>query len=89
MVSFRRYVDQMKFFPRGQSVLGEIFSFMIDFILNKKGHVLSSFDRPYLTEDNIEILCESIAANGSPYKRCFGFIESVCRPTTDQREVAS
>lgn len=87
----RRYADQMKFFPRGRSALSEIFNFMIDFILNEKEHVLKSFNQPYLSRDKIDTLCERISAKGSPYKRCFGFIDgtvrAVCRPTTDQREV--
>ena len=88
---FRRYFDQMNFFPRGRSVLSEIFNLMIDFILKEKEQVLKGFNQPYLTRDKIEELCNTISEKGSPYKRCFGFIDgtvrAVCRPTVDQREV--
>lgn len=91
MAVVRRYVDQMKFFPRGRSALSAVFNFMIDYILNEKGHVLKSFNQPYLSREKIEVLCKSISDKGSPYKRCFGFVDgtvkAVCRPSTDQREV--
>lgn len=83
----------MQFFPRGRTALSEIFNFMIDYISREFGHVLKSFDQSYLTQDKIELLCDSISRKGSPYKRCFGFIDGtvrpVCRPSTDQREVTT
>ncbi|XP_037044424.1 uncharacterized protein LOC119080269 [Bradysia coprophila] len=86
----KRYADQMKFFPRGRSALSGIFNFMVDFISKGKGRLLKSFDHTFLSQDKIEELCSSIAAMGSPYKRCFGFIDgtvrAVCRPIDDQRE---
>lgn len=81
----------MKFFPRGRSALGEIFNHMVDHILREKGHLLKDFDQSCLARERIELYCESLIAKGSPYKRCFGFLDgtvrAICRPTHDQREV--
>lgn len=81
----------MKFFPRGRSALSEIFNYMIDHIASEKGHVLKNFNQPYLSSERIDLMCESISGKGSPYKRCFGFVDgtvrAICRPSTDQREV--
>lgn len=82
----------MKFFPgRGRSVLSQIFNHMVDHISRECGYVLKDFNSPFLSEGNIDLLCESITAKVSPYNRCFGFIDgtvrAICRPTRDQQEV--
>lgn len=88
---FNRYCDMMKFFPRGRSALSEIFNYMVDYVSDEKGHLLKSFNQTFLSREQIELFCESISSKGSPYKRCFGFIDgtirAVCRPCKDQREV--
>ncbi len=84
----------MKFFPgRGRSVLSQIFTYTVDHISRQCGYILKDFNRPFLSEDNIDLLCESVRAKGSPYSSCFGFIDgtvrAICRPIRDQREVFS
>lgn len=86
-----RYVDLMKFFPRGRTALSAIFNFIVDYVMTEKGHVLKSFDQQYLARDKIEAMCEAINRKGSPYKHCFAFIDGtvrgICRPSCDQRDV--
>ncbi len=81
----------MKFFPRGRSALGEIFNYMVDHISKEKGYVLKSFNQPYLSQVQMDLFCNRISDKGSPYKRCFGFVDgtvrAICRPSTGQKEV--
>lgn len=86
-----RYADLMQFFPRGRSALSEIFNYMVDHILREKGYILKNLNQLWLSRGRIERLCRSIARKGSPYNRCFGFVDGTiranCRPTYNQREV--
>lgn len=86
-----RYVAQMKYFPRGRSALSEIFNYMVEHISEEKGYVLKNFNQPFLSQVQMDLFCNRISGKGSPYKRCFGFVDgtvrAICRPTTDQREV--
>lgn len=86
-----RYADLMQFFPRGRSALSEIFNFMVDHILREKGNILKSLNQPWMSHEAMKRLCRSVRNKGSPYKRCFGFLDgtvrSTCRPTYRQREV--
>lgn len=89
--AFNRYVDLMQFFPRGRSALSEIFNYMVDHILREKGRILKTLNQPWMSQQTIRRLYQSVAEKGSPYKRCFGFLDgtvrSTCRPTYRQREV--
>lgn len=81
----------MKFLPRVRSALGEIFNYMIEFILTEKGHILDNFDQLCLSRERIELYCESINQKGSVYERCFTFLDgtvrATCRPKYSQRQV--
>lgn len=81
----------MQFFPKGRSVLSEIFTYMIDRIISSKGHVLTNINAVWLSDQKIKMLCRRLYLKGSPYKRCFGFVDgtvkAICRPTYSQREV--
>lgn len=81
----------MQFFPRGRSALSEIFNYMVDFIIREKGHILKNVNQLWITRELIKRQCRSIYNKGSPYQRCFGFVDGTirpsCRPTYDQRQV--
>lgn len=90
-IRYKCFSEMLKFFPRGRSALSEIFNYMVDHVSEGKGHVLKSFNQTFLSRKQMKLFCESISSKGSPYKRCFGFIDgtvrAVCRPIRDQREV--
>ncbi len=87
----KRLADLMQFFPRGISALSLIFNAMVEHILSVKGDVLENVNPVWMSPENIRILCRSLRLKGSPYPRCFGFLDgtvrSNCRPVYNQRQV--
>lgn len=81
----------MQFFPRGRSVLSETFNYLIDYVVSEKGHLLTNLNSSWLSNQRIRQLCKDVELKGSPYKRCFAFVDgtvkAICRPTQEQREV--
>lgn len=57
---------------------------MMKFMYDTWGHLLTSFDRQWLSPENFEIFCQPIHVKGGPLQNCFGFVDStarkVCRP---------
>lgn len=64
---------------------------MIEYIVEKKGHLLSNMNSHWLSDQRIRQMCKDVHLKGSPYKHCFGFVDGtvkgICRPTHEQREV--
>lgn len=81
----------MKFFPRGMSALSAIFNSMVRHILYTSSHLLEDLNQPWLSNENVQLFCQSLYEKGSPYDRCFGFLDgtirSNCRPIRNQRKV--
>lgn len=81
----------MQIFPRGTSALSVIFNAIVDHILYVKGHVLENLNAQWLSREHVRMYCQSISGKGSPYPRCFGFLDGTiranCRPSFHQREV--
>lgn len=92
---FARYInrltDLMQCFPRGRSALSAIFNSMVRHIINVKGHLITDLNETWLTPVYVRSLCGSLTRKGSPYDRCFGFLDgtirSNCRPIRNQRQV--
>ena len=86
-----RYGDLMAIFPRSNCSLSQIFNFMIKHVLQKKGHVLTDVNQPWLSIECIRKLSETLVSKGCPYKNCFGFLDGtvrgICMPTYNQRNV--
>lgn len=86
-----RYCDLMQFFPRGLSALGLIFNAMVEHILQTKGQVLRNVNAMWLSKYHIREFCQSLTRKGSPYPRCFGFLDGTIRPNCgtkyNQRQV--
>lgn len=91
LMHFERLSDLMQFFPRGISALSLIVNAMVDHILSAKGDVLESVNPSWMSRENIRVYCRSLRLKGSPYPRCFGFLDgtvrSNCRPVYNQRQV--
>lgn len=87
----KRLSDLMQFFPRGISALSVIFNAMIEHILATKGDVLENVNPPWMSRENTKKFCHCLRLKGSPYTRCFGFLDgtvrSKCRPKYNQRQV--
>ncbi len=91
LVLINRYADLMQFFPRGRSALSGICNAMVRHILRVKVDVLEDLNKPWLSRDNLKLYCQSLYDKGSPYERCFGFLDgtvkAICRPIRNQRQV--
>lgn len=89
--SVSRYADLMQFFPRGRSALSGIFNALVKHILIAKGYVLEDLNRPWLSRNHVRRLCLGLYGKGSPYRRCFAFLDgtvkATCRPKYNQRQV--
>lgn len=81
----------MEFFPRGRSALSAIVNAMVEHILQVKGSLLENMNAAWLSRYQIREFCQSLTRKGSPYTRCFGFLDgtirSNCRPKYNQRQV--
>lgn len=81
----------MEFFPRGKSALSGIFNALVKHILIAKGYVIEDLNRPWLSRNHVKRLCLSLYNKGSPYHRCFAFLDgtvkAICRPKYNQRQV--
>lgn len=86
-----RLSDLMQFFPRGISALSLIFNAMVEHILAMKGQVLENLNPIWMSRENIKEFCFSLRRKGSPYTKCFGFLDGTirtkCRPKYNQRQV--
>ena len=62
---------------------------MMDFLYTRYGHLLSSFDQPWLSSANPTSFCDSVYRKGAALHNCWGFIDGtvrpVCRPGLNQR----
>lgn len=86
-----RLSDLMEFFPRGRSALSAIFNSMVRHVIQVKGHLITDLNETWLTPVYVRSLCASLTRKGSPYNRCFGFLDGTiranCRPIRNQRQV--
>ena len=61
---------------------------MMDFLYTRYGHLLSSFDQPWLSSANLTSFCDSVYRKGAALDNCWGFIDGrvrpVCRPGLNQ-----
>ena len=57
---------------------------MMDFLYTHYGHLLSSFDQPWLSSATLTSFCDSVYRKGAALDNCWGFIDGtvppVCRP---------
>ena len=83
-----RWIDLQFFFGRDKSSLHALFYWAVDHIYNQFHHLLY-FDHEAIVP-LLPYFAERISTKGSPYDRCFGFIDgtirSICRPSVDQQE---
>ena len=53
------------------------------------GHLLSSFNQPWLSQEKLRYYADTIYRSGSPLDICWGFIDGttrkICRPEKDQK----
>lgn len=84
-----RYEDLVSRFARPVPQLSMVVSEMMDFIFARYGHLLSSFNQPWLSPANLVNFSELIHRKGAALDNCWGFIDGtvrpVCRPGVNQR----
>ena len=84
-----RYEDLVARFGRPVPQISMVVSQMVDIIYAKYGHLLSSFNQPWLTPVKLQDFASAIHNKGAALENCWGFIDGtvrpVCRPGIFQR----
>ena len=84
-----RYSDLISRFARPVPELSVIFSHTLNYIYDNWGHLLSSFNQPWLSQEKLRYYADTIYRSGSPLDNCWGFIDGttrkICRPEKDQK----
>ena len=79
-----RYEDIVSQYKRPVPQLSMIVNETMDFLYHRDGHLLLSFDQPWLSSANLTSFCESVHRKGATLDNCWGFIgcavRPVCRP---------
>ncbi|CAB4033906.1 Hypothetical predicted protein [Paramuricea clavata] len=84
-----RYLDMMPRFGRPVPQLCMISNAVMSFLYTQWNHLLSTFDQPWLTSDNIEEFCHAVFQKSGALENCFGFVDGtvrpICKPGKNQR----
>ena len=84
-----RYLDIIPRSGLAVPQLSMINNFMMNFMYNNWGHLLTTFNQQWLSPQNLEMFCQVIHDKGTPLQNCFGFIDGtvrrLCRPGRNQR----
>ena len=86
-----RYSDFIKRFGRLVPDYCVIFYAVLNDVYDRFKHLLSDFNLPFLTRQNLEIYSQAIYDKGAALRNCFGFIDGtvrpICRPKENQQVV--
>lgn len=77
-----RYVDLMAKFGRPKATLCIIFNHMLKHVYDTFGHLLTSWDQPWLSRENLTFFSECVEGRSALLRNCWGFIDGTFRPTT-------
>ena len=62
---------------------------LTSFLYTQWNLLLSTFDQPWLTSDNIEEFCHAVFQKSGAMENCFGFVDGtvrpICKPGKNQR----
>lgn len=86
-----RYSDMVAGFGRSISELCYITNKMVDILHSKYGHLLQSFEQPWLQPYMLKRYADAIHDKGAALGNCWGFIDGtvrpICRPQMNQNTV--
>ena len=77
-----RYLDMIPRFGRPVPQLSMIAQYMINWVYEQWGHLLSNFTQDWLSQANLETFAETIHRNGAPLTNCWGFVDGTVRPVS-------
>lgn len=84
-----RLSDMIPRFGRPVPTLSIIFNHMINLVYERFNHLLSTFEQPWLSRENLTRYAESVYTKCDALKNCWGFIDGTvrecCRPGEFQR----
>ena len=63
-------------------VLSIITNHMINFIYENWGHLLTSFQQPWLSQANLQIFVDVISQGGAALDNCWGLVDGTVRPVS-------
>ena len=75
-----RYVDMVLLFARPVPQLSIVANHLTDFLYQRWSHLLTSFNQPWLSSNNLQIYADAIQAKGGALQNCWGFIDGTVRP---------
>ena len=86
-----RYSDLVPQFGRSVPELSMIMNTVVDYIFERHGDKITSWNHQLLSPENLKIYAETIHQKGAALDNCFGFIDGtvrqICRPGEMQRIV--
>ena len=84
-----RYSDLISKFGRSVPDLCHIFNACLQHLYESFGHLLKSFDQPWLSREKLQEYALKIHSKGAPLDNCWGFIDGtirqVARPSINQK----
>lgn len=88
-----RLVDLVNVFGRRKEEISMIFNHVLSFVFDHFNHLLTSFNQPWMSPENLRRFADAIHQKGAPLVNCWGFIDGtlrpICRPGMWQKEVYS
>ena len=86
-----RYLDLMPRFGRPVPQLCMVSNQIMNFLYDRWHHLLTTFDQPWLSPENLRRYADYIHDTGAPLENCWGFVDgtvrSVCKPAEGQRQL--
>lgn len=77
-----RYLDLIPRFARPVPQLCLISNLVMDYVYTHWNHLLSTFNQPWLSPDNLEIFSTAIFQKSGALPNCFGFVDGTVRPVS-------
>ena len=77
-----RYLDLISRFARPVPQLCLISNVVMDYIYTQWNHLLSTFNQPWLSPENLELFAEATFQKSRALDNCFGFVDGTVRPVS-------
>ncbi|CAG7819949.1 unnamed protein product, partial [Allacma fusca] len=85
-----RLGDLVKTFSRDTTAMSRIFRWMLNYIFDNYGHLVTTLNHSWLSKENLKNFAEACYEAGSVLPNICGFIDGtarpICRPSRDQRQ---
>ena len=83
-----RYLDMIPRFALSVPQLCMVANTAMNFVYNTWGHLLRTFNQPWLSPLNLQHYAKVVHNKGAPLQTCWGFVDGtvrrICRPGTNQ-----